>query len=165
MVYRKREWMVTISHLWTMVSRNMFLRLSLIFNFVSDGNDVFLISLIWLFFIYKIQKVCNKMVCFNIILHQYVQNYRITSFYFFIHDCQIYPCFSRFWCRTEWTSIHNLLESKSVDVQYFDWIFSGASWVNTETRLFDKNRNFIFSGFSFRATLPSDILFSCLNHM
>ena len=79
-----------------MVSWNMFLRLSLIFNLVSDGNDVFFISLIWLFFIYKIQKVYNKMVCFNIILHQHVQNYRITLLYFFIHDCQIYPCFSRF---------------------------------------------------------------------
>ena len=48
-------------------------------------------------------------------------------------------------------------------MQYFDWIFSGASWVNTETRLFDKNKNFIFSGLSFRPTFPSDNLFSCSN--
>ena len=29
-VYRRREWMVTMSHLWTMFSRSMFLRLNLI---------------------------------------------------------------------------------------------------------------------------------------
>ena len=34
-------------------------------------------------------------------------------------------------------------------MQYFDWIFSGASWVNNGTRSFDKNRNFIFSERSF----------------
>ena len=45
-VYRRREWMVTMPHLWTVVSRNMFLRLNLIFNLVSDGNNVFFILLI-----------------------------------------------------------------------------------------------------------------------
>ena len=43
-------------------------------------------------------------------------------------------------------------------MQYFDLIFSGASWVKTETRLFEKNRNFIFSGLSFRPTLPPTYL-------
>ena len=89
-----------------------------------------------------------EMVCSNIILHQHVHNYPRTLFYFFIHDCQIYPCFSSFQCWTEWTYILNLLESKSVHVQYFDLIFSEASWVNTETQLFGKNRNCFF-GFSF----------------
>ena len=51
------EWMVTMSHMWTMVPRNMFWRLNLTFNLMSDGNNVFFISLIWLFFIYKIQKL------------------------------------------------------------------------------------------------------------
>ena len=46
MVYRSWEWMVAIPHLWTVVSRNMFLRLNLIFNLVSDGNNVFFILLI-----------------------------------------------------------------------------------------------------------------------
>ena len=35
----------------------MFLRLNLIFDLVSDGKNVFFISLIWLFFIYKTQKL------------------------------------------------------------------------------------------------------------
>ena len=48
-------------------------------------------------------------------------------------------------------------------MQYFDWIFSGASWVNTETRLFDKNRNFIFSGLSFRPTFYLVVQIICNN--
>ena len=95
MVYRRREWMVTMSHLWTMVSRNMFLRLNLIFNLVLDGNNVFFISLIWLFFILRFRNY-DEMACFNIILHQHVQNYPRTLFYFFIHDGQIYPWFFHF---------------------------------------------------------------------
>ena len=40
-----------------MVSQNMFLRLKLVFNLVSDENNAFFISLMQLFFIYKIQKL------------------------------------------------------------------------------------------------------------
>ena len=36
------------------------------------------------------------MVCSKITLHQHVENYPRTLFYFSIHDCQIYPCFSHF---------------------------------------------------------------------
>ena len=35
----------------------MFLRLNLIFNLVVDGDNVLFILLIWLFFVYKIQKL------------------------------------------------------------------------------------------------------------
>ena len=45
-VYGHEKDNVLMSHLWTMVSQNMFLRLNLIFNLVSDGNNVSFISLI-----------------------------------------------------------------------------------------------------------------------
>ena len=52
-------------------------------------------------------------------------------------------------------------------MQYFDWIFSGASWVNTETRLFDKNRNFFFldlySVWHFRPTFYLVVRMICNN--
>ena len=35
----------------------MFLRLNLIFNLVVDGDNVLFILLIWLFFVYKTQKL------------------------------------------------------------------------------------------------------------
>ena len=58
MVYRRWKWMIAISHLWTMVLQNRFLRLNSIFHLVRDGNNIFFISLIWnfssLLFIYKI---------------------------------------------------------------------------------------------------------------
>ena len=46
MVYRRREWIVTMCHLLRVVSQNIFLRLNLIFNLVLDGNNVFFILLI-----------------------------------------------------------------------------------------------------------------------
>ena len=58
MVYRRWKWMIAISHLWTMVLQNRFLRLNSIFHLVRDRNNIFFISLISnfssLFFIYKI---------------------------------------------------------------------------------------------------------------
>ena len=76
MAYRRREWMVTMSHLWTMVSRNMFLRLNLIFNLVSDVSNVFFIPLILLFFIYKIQKLMMK---WRVLTLFCINMYRITQ--------------------------------------------------------------------------------------
>ena len=50
-------------------------------------------------------------------------------------------------------------------MQYFDWIFIGASWVNTEKRLFNKNRNFVFSGLLFRPTIYLVVQIICNNFL
>ena len=158
MVYRRREWMVALSHLWTMVSRNMFLRLNLIFHLASDGNNIFFISLIWLFYIYKIQKLWWNSMFYHYFASTCTELPKNVILFFYPWLSNLPPFFPFLV-----SDGMNINSSKSVKVQYFDWIFSGASWVNTETRLFDKNRNFIFSGLSFGPTLPSDILFNCSN--
>ena len=159
-VYRRREGIVTMSHLWTMVSRNMFLRLNLIFNLVSDGNNIFFTSLIWLFFIHN-----DEMACSNIILPQHIQNYPKTLFYFFIHDCQIYPVCPVFSVGRNEDKFVICFRVKvftcTVLMEYSVAHLQGT----LNTRLFDKNRNFIFSGLLFRPTPPSEILFSSPNHL
>ena len=57
---------------------------------MSDGNTY---SLLYSFIRFKNS---DEMACSNIILHQHLQNYPITFFYFFVHDCQIYPYFPVF---------------------------------------------------------------------
>ena len=77
--------------------------------------------------------------------------------------------FSHFYCRTEWTWFRNFLESKSVYEHYFDWRFNGASWVNTETRLFDKIGTSFFLDFHsirhFRPTFYVGVQIICNNFL
>ena len=140
MVYRRREWMVTMSHLRAMISRDKFLRLNLIFNLVSDENNVFFFSLIWLFFICKISKLWWNRVFKSIpvfpVFSVGLDNHRLViCLRVKVITCNILMEYSV--VHTAWTLKHDY---------------------STKIGTF-------FSGLSFCPTLLSDILFSCSNHM
>ena len=145
MVYRRQEWIVTMSHLWRVVSRNMFLCLNLVFNLVSEGNNEFNCSSFIRFRSY------DEMVCSKIILHQHIQNFQewYSIFYSWLANLPVFPVFSV--GRNE----HKFVIYLRVKVFTCNILIEYSK----------KNRNFIFSGLSFRPTFLSDILFSCSNQM
>ena len=105
----------------------------------------------------------DEMACSNIILHQHVRNCPRTLFSFFYPWLSNLPLFFPLFCvgRNEHKFLVFWEQKCSHAIFWFN--ISGASWVNTETWLFDKHRNFIFSGLSFRPTFYLAVQIMCNN--
>ena len=89
MAYKRREWMVTMPHLWTVVSRNMFLT----FKSKRVGRKQRILYFINLtFFIYKIKKLC--LTLFSVYMYRITRERYSIFLSVIVKSTPYFPVFS-----------------------------------------------------------------------